>query len=1092
MTGRTRTRRLTYGSPACTIDFSLLGSRHFIALSGVQTKDITITRNTVGTTAAMTSTCRIPGFRAEDATVYYGKVTEEVSGDGLPHPVRTVYEYDTSSCRHAFRSVGKSWPVSLFGAEDVRMLGTFVPSDNLNPEVYAMRRKVFGGQPVGGYFREEVRDMPVPLTCKTVFVCEDGAYRPLEEERHHYVTYNPRTVRTGMYVEGIVRKCNKSLVVREDFQSVDDFDYFELTAHTARVFRDSTVYVRHYADGSTRRVSVGYRYNALLPLLTIPKAAPFRVDTFTIDTILFHPDTHLPGFHSASVRPLYRSGLLSSATYVCGPDTLTRYLCHSGNLHTAFYDSVRQAGCTALPVMEKWVYNGQDSVLLENRHARFGRHVLPASKTLYWNGTETERRDYLSYNRNGLPEEYSDNGLPHTFLVWGYKQQYLVGAFRNLTGENVGESVLSKLQTYGMSATPPSGMATLLESLSKRTGVLGTLYEYRPLVGVTRVTAPEGTSTAYGYTGGRLSSVTAPDGRVSEEYGYSLHCDSGANLVTTRHYLYGSQANRESAQYYDGFGLPWCLLEEDASPDGKYLLAQTLYDALYRRVEEWLPVSFIGDATEADFDNLSRDFYGDSRAFTSHTYEEAEDGRPVSTARPGEDFASHPATTAYTCNDPDDTLLDCRRYSYDPATGIQAHGSYPAGSLEVTVGTDEDGRKAYTFTDFLGRTVLVRRVDGTAKADTYTLGDLYGDPLAVIPPEAAAKLEKGGNVDDKELYVYTYDNRHLCTGKRFPGQERPVAYAYDSTNTLVASQSGNQEKAGKASFHLRDELGRTVLEGEFSCADLSALETDGTPVDCSYMRLGGLSGTGYEVNGLSLPAAEVRQACYYDTYAFFGLPGFGVLTQGDYMGNVNYARGKLTGEMRRADDGTCLYYAYFYDVMGNVVKTVSSDIRGEQEITETDWSFTGQPLTVRRTHLGNHDLDETYTYTYDVMDRPVSVKHRLGSNTEVTLAEYTYDALGRMKAKSVHNGTYSTEYAYNIRSWLTSISGSKFSQALHYEDGTGTPYHNGNLSSMTWKAGEEAVTRGYRFAYDGLDRLTSATYGEGGSPDKPGGNSFIP
>ena len=256
-------------------------------------------------------------------------------------------------------------------------------------------------------------------------------------------------------------------------------------------------------------------------------------------------------------------------------------------------------------------------------------------------------------------------------------------------------------------------------------------------------------------------------------------------------------------------------------------------------------------------------------------------------------------------------------------------------------------------------------------------------------------------------------------------------------------------------------------------------ETDGTPVDCSYMRLGGLSGTGYEVNGLSLPAAEVRQACYYDTYAFFGLPGFGVLTQGDYMGNVNYARGKLTGEMRRADDGTCLYYAYFYDVMGNVVKTVSSDIRGEQEITETDWSFTGQPLTVRRTHLGNHDLDETYTYTYDVMDRPVSVKHRLGSNTEVTLAEYTYDALGRMKAKSVHNGTYSTEYAYNIRSWLTSISGSKFSQALHYEDGTGTPYHNGNLSSMTWKAGEEAVTRGYRFAYDGLDRLTSATYGEG-------------
>ena len=31
---------------------------------------------------------------------------------------------------------------------------------------------------------------------------------------------------------------------------------------------------------------------------------------------------------------------------------------------------------------------------------------------------------------------------------------------------------------------------------------------------------------------------------------------------------------------------------------------------------------------------------------------------------------------------------------------------------------------------------------------------------------------------------------------------------------------------------------------------------------------------------------------------------------------------------------------------------------------------------------------------------------------------------------------------------------------------------------MTWKAGNESTTRGYKFAYDGLSRLTSATYGE--------------
>ncbi len=32
---------------------------------------------------------------------------------------------------------------------------------------------------------------------------------------------------------------------------------------------------------------------------------------------------------------------------------------------------------------------------------------------------------------------------------------------------------------------------------------------------------------------------------------------------------------------------------------------------------------------------------------------------------------------------------------------------------------------------------------------------------------------------------------------------------------------------------------------------------------------------------------------------------------------------------------------------------------------------------------------------------------------------------------------------------------------------------------MTWKAGTETIIRGYKFTYDGLDRLTFTTYGEG-------------
>ena len=56
--------------------------------------------------------------------------------------------------------------------------------------------------------------------------------------------------------------------------------------------------------------------------------------------------------------------------------------------------------------------------------------------------------------------------------------------------------------------------------------------------------------------------------------------------------------------------------------------------------------------------------------------------------------------------------------------------------------------------------------------------------------------------------------------------------------------------------------------------------------------------------------------------------------------------------------------------------------------------------------------------------------------------------------------------------------GSKFTQNLYYNTGTGTAKYNGSISSMTWKAGNESTVRGYKFTYGGLDRLLNATYGE--------------
>ena len=127
---------------------------------------------------------------------------------------------------------------------------------------------------------------------------------------------------------------------------------------------------------------------------------------------------------------------------------------------------------------------------------------------------------------------------------------------------------------------------------------------------------------------------------------------------------------------------------------------------------------------------------------------------------------------------------------------------------------------------------------------------------------------------------------------------------------------------------------------------------------------------------------------------------------------------------------------------------------------------------------GKTTREEVYTYSYDYTDRVSKVEHTLGG-TKITLADYTYDSFGRLSTKSLHGSAANKlTYAYNLRSWLTGITSTRFTQNLYYNTGVGTARYNGNISSMTWKSGNESTVRGYKFTYDGLDRMLNATYGE--------------
>ena len=344
----------------------------------------------------------------------------------------------------------------------------------------------------------------------------------------------------------------------------------------------------------------------------------------------------------------------------------------------------------------------------------------------------------------------------------------------------------------------------------------------------------------------------------------------------------------------------------------------------------------------------------------------------------------------------------------------------------------------------MGHVVLSRQMKGSETHDTYYVYDDKSNLCFVLQPmyQSSANL-------DLYAFQYKYDGRNRCIWKKLPGAGY-MEMVYDNADRLVFSQDGNQRAltSGNWTYYKYDGLNRLTEQG--TCTN--KVTTSGTNVLVQH---------------------------FYDSYAFRSQAGFNNSNfPDDASGN---GKGALTASVATVlGSSNKIYTAYYYDIKGRVVKTVQSNPLGGYDVAATVYTFTNKPATVTHTHTasGKTTRTEVYTYSYDHADRLLKVEHTLGG-TKITLADYAYDNLGRLQSKSLHgSATNKLTYAYNVRGWLTGISGSKFTQNLYYNTGTGTAKYNGSISSMTWKAGNESTIRGYKFTYDGLSRLMNATYGE--------------
>ena len=524
--------------------------------------------------------------------------------------------------------------------------------------------------------------------------------------------------------------------------------------------------------------------------------------------------------------------------------------------------------------------------------------------------------------------------------------------------------------------------------------------------------------------------------------------DASHNYVRTRSMLDETGGKYlDKVEYFDGLGRPFQTVLKKVTASSSNLVTLQEYDVAGRAANSWLPiVSSAEYVAPASFKSSAPGNYGnDSRPYGQPVYEASPLNRTVKEYGPGAAWhGGHSVNTDYLANSTANAQLNCINYSVSSAGALTSNGSYASGQLSVVKTTDEDLNVSYTFTDKMGHVVLSRQMKGSETHDTYYVYDDKSNLCFVLQPmyQSSANL-------DQYAFQYKYDGRNRCIWKKLPGAGY-MEMVYDNADRLVFSQDGNQRAltSGNWTYYKYDGLNRLTEQG--TCTN--KVTTSGTNVLVQH---------------------------FYDSYAFRSQAGFNNSNfPDDASGN---GKGALTASVATVlGSSNKIYTAYYYDIKGRVVKTVQSNPLGGYDVAATVYTFTNKPATVTHTHTasGKTTRTEVYTYSYDHADRLLKVEHTLGG-TKITLADYAYDNLGRLQSKSLHgSATNKLTYAYNVRGWLTGISGSKFTQNLYYNTGTGTAKYNGSISSMTWKAGNESTIRGYKFTYDGFSRLMNATYGE--------------
>lgn len=524
------------------------------------------------------------------------------------------------------------------------------------------------------------------------------------------------------------------------------------------------------------------------------------------------------------------------------------------------------------------------------------------------------------------------------------------------------------------------------------------------------------------------------------------------NYISTYRYTDASTFIGEH-QYFDGLGRLIGKTAVGLSPtNGVDLVENIAYDSFGHVSRSGKKVGLSGN--EGKYAIISQSQYvadyKEPYAYEEYVYEASPLGRKIRTSGPGAAWIMQGKNqaTSYLTNS-STAHLGCLLFEVDKDKLVN-NSYYPDGALDVMKSVDEDGRAHYEFNDGLGRMVLSRKVLANVDVDTYYIYDDKGELCGVLPPEASARLATPGTYSCKEeeailnyAYLYSYDVRHRCISKKLPGADE-MTIEYDDADRPITTQTGEQRANGTLTQMSYDWQGRLRKK------------------NCGILAL--------EYFYDSYDSVPARNTLWY------------VAKEG-YDTKSDNVKGLMTASVASTDNGKQLCSLYFYDKKGRVVQKNSDNNLDGVDRYYYQYTYTGKIGKLLHEHTAKGIRhEELYLYDYDMADRLVKVRHQLDGSSIVCLRQNTYDKLGRLAIQKVFDKE-SVDYVYNIKEWPVSIASQNFEENLSYYDGN-SPEFGGNISAMTWRCGGNPLTRGYNYEYDGLSRLTAASYIEDGTANK--------